>query len=133
MANGAIAYHWESQIEHAYMILEYHRFTGRDISKYMPFIEQSLIFFDEHYRARQELRNGKELDENGKLVIYPSTSCESYRGATNPADVLAGLKACLTSLIELDEKYLSSDAGQNAVAKGLFEGFVRFKMIYESQ
>jgi N-acetylmuramoyl-L-alanine amidase len=32
-----------------------------------------------------------------------------------------------------DEKYLSSDAGQTAVAKGLFEGFVRFKMIYESE
>ncbi len=73
------------------MILEYHRFTGADISQYMPFIEQSLIFFNEHYRAHQKMRNGKELDENGKLVIYPSTSCESYRGATNPADVLAGL------------------------------------------
>jgi hypothetical protein len=109
MANGAIAYHWESQIEHAYMILEYHRFTGADISTYMPFIEQSLIFFDEHYRARQKMRNGKEVDENGKLVIYPSTSCESYRGATNPADVLAGLKACLKSMLELDEKYLSSE------------------------
>ena len=109
MANGAIAYHWESQIEHAYMILEYHRFTGADISKYMNFIEQSLIFFDEHYRARQEMRNGKELDENGKLVIYPSTSCESYRGATNPADVLSGLKACLNSMLELDEKYLSAE------------------------
>jgi N-acetylmuramoyl-L-alanine amidase len=32
-----------------------------------------------------------------------------------------------------DEKYLSSDAGQTAIAKGLFEGFVRFKMIYESE
>ncbi|MEX2567878.1 MAG: DUF5703 domain-containing protein [Cyclobacteriaceae bacterium] len=108
MANGAIAYHWESQIEHAYMILEYHRFTGADISKYIPFIEQSLIFFDEHYRARQKIRNGKELDENGKLVIYPSTSCESYRGAKNPADVLSGLKACLNGVLELDEKYLSA-------------------------
>ncbi|MCG8308476.1 MAG: DUF5703 domain-containing protein [Cytophagales bacterium] len=109
MANGAIAYHWESQIEHAYMILEYHRFTGADISKYMEFIEQSLIFFDEHYRARQKMRNGKEVDENGKLVIFPSTSCESYRGAKNPADVLSGLKACLNSLLNLDEKYLSSE------------------------
>lgn len=107
MANGAIAYHWESQIEHAYMILEYHRFTVADISKYIPFIEQSLIFFDEHYRLRQKMRNGKELDENGKLVIYPSTSCESYRGATNPTDVLSGLKACLNSILELDEKYIS--------------------------
>ncbi len=109
MANGSIAYHWESQLEHAYMILEYHRFTGSDISKYIPFIEQSLIFFDEHYRARQKMRNGKELDENGKLVIFPSTSCESYRGAKNPIDVIAGLKACLKSVLLLDEKYFSSE------------------------
>ena len=104
MANGAIAYHWESQVEHAYMILEYHRFTGKDISVYMPFIEQSLIFFDKHYRLRQKMRNGNELDENGKLVIYPSTSCESYRGAKNPTDLISGLKACLQSLLLLDEK-----------------------------
>jgi hypothetical protein len=109
MANGAIAYHWESQVEHAYMILEYHRFTGADISKYMPFIEQSLIFFDEHYRRRQKMREGNELDENGKLVIYPSTSCESYRGAKNPSDVIAGLRACLTDLLELGKKYLSDE------------------------
>ena len=108
MANGSIAYHWESQIEHAYMILEYHRFTGADISRYMPFIEKAIIFFDEHYRARQKMRNGKELDEKGKLVIFPSTSCESYRGATNPVDVLSGLKACLKSMLILNEKLLPS-------------------------
>lgn len=71
MTNGALAYHWESQVEHAYMILEYQRFTGEDISEFMPFIEQSLIFFDKHYRLGQKMRNRKELDENGKLVIYP--------------------------------------------------------------
>ncbi len=109
MANGAIAYHWESQVEHAYMILEYHRFTGADISKYMPFIEQALIFFDEHYRTRQKMRDGNEWDENGKLVIYPSTSCESYRGAKNPTDVIAGLRACLSSMLGLGEKYLSDE------------------------
>jgi len=54
MANPSISYHWESQVEHAYMILEYHRFTGIDISRYMPFIKSSLIFFDEHYQLRQE-------------------------------------------------------------------------------
>lgn len=32
-----------------------------------------------------------------------------------------------------DEKYLSSTAGQTAVANGLFQGFVSFKMIYDSQ
>lgn len=109
MANGAIAYHWESQVEHAYMILEYHRFTGADISKYMPFIERSLIFFDEHYRARQRMRNGQDLDENGKLVIFPSTSCESYRGAKNPSDLIAGLKACAESMLTLDDKWVNPE------------------------
>jgi len=108
MANPSISYHWESQVEHAYMILEYHRFTGNDISRYMPFIKSSLIFFDEHYQLRQKMRNGNTLDENGKLVIYPSTSCESYRGAKNPTDIIAGLNACLESILLLDEKYLSA-------------------------
>ncbi len=109
MANQSIAYHWESQVEHAYMILEYHRFSGADIIEYMPFIKESLIFFDEHYQIRQYMRNRKNLDENGKLVIYPSTSCESYRGAKNPTDLIAGLKACLQSVLKLDEKHISSD------------------------
>ncbi len=109
MANGFISYHWESQVEHAYMILEYHRFSSMDISAYMPFIEQSLVFFDQHYRARQKMRNGKELDDDGKLVLYPSTACETYRGAKNPVDLIAGLKACLSGLLELDEKYLSPE------------------------
>lgn len=109
MANQSCAYHWESQVEHAYMMLEYHRFSGKDISTYMPFIKAALIFFDEHYQLRQKMRNGKTLDENGKLVIYPSTSCESYRGAKNPSDLLAGLKACLSSLIDLDENYVSAE------------------------
>jgi hypothetical protein len=106
MANGAIAYHWESQLEHAYMILEYQRFTGADISKYMPFIENALIFFDEHYRLREKMRSGKELDPQGKLVIFPSTSCESYRGAKNPSDIIAGLRASLEAIEKFDDSNL---------------------------
>ena len=106
MANDCIAYHWESQLEHAYMILEYRRFTGSDITRYLPFIENAVVFFDAHYRAREKMRSGGELDANGRLVIYPSTSCESYRGATNPADVIAGLQACLEGILELDDSAL---------------------------
>lgn len=107
-ANQNCAYHWESQLEHAYMIMEYHRFSEQDIEQYMPFIKESVKFFDEHYQLRQKMRTGKPLDENGKLVFYPSTSCETYRGATNPIDLLSGLNACLHSLIDLDEKYVSA-------------------------
>ena len=109
MANQSIAYHWESQVEHAYMILEYHRFSGRDISQYMPFIKAAIQFFDAHYQLRQKMRNGKTVDEDGKLVLYPSTSCESYRGAKNPTDLISGLRACIESMLALDEKYLSAD------------------------
>ena len=109
MANQSCAYHWESQVEHAYMMLEYHRFSGKDISQYMPFIKAAVLFFDEHYQLRQKMRTGKPLDENGKLVIYPSTSCESYRGAKNPSDLIAGLRACINSLLDLDNEYLSSE------------------------
>ena len=103
MANGAIGYHWESQLEHAYMMLEYARFTGADITKYLPFIENAVVFFDEHYRRRQRMRTGRELDADGRLVIYPAKACETYRGATNPTDLIAGLQACLEGILQLDE------------------------------
>jgi len=105
--NGACIYHYESQLEFSYMILEYHRFCGADISEYLPFIKRSVKFFDEHYQMRHLKRSGEPLDENGKLVIFPSTSCESYKGAKNPSDVIAGLQACINSLLQLDNKYVT--------------------------
>jgi hypothetical protein len=106
MACKPISYHWESQLENAYMILEHRRFTGADITEYMPFIENAVVFFDEHYRKRQEMRNGNELDENGHLVIFPSKACETFRAATNPADLVSGLQACVDAILELDDDML---------------------------
>lgn len=107
--NPAVNYHYEAQLEFSFMILNHHEFTGADISAYMPFIENSVKFFDEHYQYRNKKRTGKPLDENGHLVIYPSTSCESYKGAKNPSDLIAGLKANLTMLLGLPEKYAPAD------------------------
>ena len=69
-------------------------------------VENAVVFFDEHYRKRQKMRSGRELDEHGHLVIYPSTSCESYRGARNPADVVAGLQACTDGILVLPDTEL---------------------------
>lgn len=108
MYNSSVAYHFTSQLEHAYMILEYHRFSGEKIEKYISFIKQSVIFFDQHYQKRQMLRNGKPLDENGKLYIYPAMACETGNMA-NPADIVAGLEACLEGLIALESPSVSAE------------------------
>lgn len=102
-ANAFVSYHYESQLEYSYLALEHHRFFGGDLRPYLPLIRASVRFFDEHYQLRQKMRSGKLLDDNGKLVIFPSTSCESYRGARNPTDLIAGLQACLESLLALDD------------------------------
>jgi hypothetical protein len=102
-ANAYVSYHYESQLEFSYLALEHHRFFGSDLRPYLPLVRQSVRFFDEHYQLRQKMRTGRPLDDNGKLVFFPSSSCESYRGARNPADLIAGLAACLDSLLSLDD------------------------------
>ncbi len=52
------------------------------------------------------MRSGRELDAKGHLVIYPSKSCESFRGASNPTDVIAGLQACVDEILALDDDVL---------------------------
>jgi hypothetical protein len=104
-----VGYQYGHQLDFSFMILEYQRFSGRDISAYLPFIESSVTFFDKHYQWREKNRTGKPLDENGKLVIFPSRGCETYVMAKNPADVIAGLNAVLSRLIELGEGYVSAE------------------------
>ena len=102
-ANAYVSYHYESQLEMSYLALERHRFSGGDLAPDLPLIRQSVRFFDEHYQLRQKMRSGRPLDDAGRLVIFPSTACETYRGARNPADVIAGLSACLDGLLALDD------------------------------
>lgn len=108
-SNKSIGKLYESQLEYAWMILEYYDFTGNDISEYIPFIEQAVIFYDEHYRMRNKLITGNELDENGKLVIYPSNTLESHTDCKNPTSVIAGLTAILNRLITLPEPLQNLD------------------------
>ncbi len=102
-ANAAAGNLFDSQLDWAWMMLEYHRFTGEDIARYMPFIEQAVVFFDEHYRFRNRQRTGEELDENGKLVIYPTNTLEAHPAARNPSLPIVGLHQVLTRLLELPD------------------------------
>jgi len=101
--------HYTSAIEFAYMMLEYERFTGADISQYMPVIEGMVVFFDQYYRMKCKYRTGKELSDGGKLVLFPAAGLEYCGAARNPTDAVAGLMALTDGLLALGEKYLTQE------------------------
>ncbi len=110
--NAWLEYEWDTVLEFCLMMLETERYTGNDLSGYLPFIERCLTFFDEHYQYLAAQRGSKKLDGNGQLVLYPGSACETYKMATNPTPAIAALTTILSRLVELPENYLSG--GQKA-------------------
>lgn len=90
--NAWLEYQWDTVLEFCSMILQAHRYAGMDITEYEPLIRQSLVFFDEHYQYLARKLGVKPLNADGKLMLYPSSGCETYKMAYNPASVIAALK-----------------------------------------
>lgn len=109
LTNDYVKYHYTNQLEFAFMILKYHQYTKKDIQEYLPFIKSSVVFFYEHYKYLNKQRTGKDLDENGKLMLFPSTAAETYKGIANPTDLCAALKAVVSGIIALPENYISKE------------------------
>lgn len=107
--NAWIDYEWDTVLEFCKMALEIHAFTGNDIHKYMPLIEKCLQFFDVHYQYLAAQRSRSVLDGNGKLILYPSTGCETYKMAYNAANTIAALKSVTSQLLHLPKEYLSQE------------------------
>ncbi|MEO9475729.1 MAG: DUF5703 domain-containing protein [Cyclobacteriaceae bacterium] len=97
--NAWLEYQWDTVLEFCLMILETESYANKDISKYMPLIESSLTFFDEHYQYLARQRGRKSLDQNGDLVLYPGSSCETYKMAYNATSTVAALKVVLEKLL----------------------------------
>jgi Domain of unknown function (DUF5703) len=102
------ATYYTTQLEFAYIIHEYYRFTGKDISKYIPFLKEAVIFHFEYFKMLQQRRNGNPFDENGLLVIDPSHALETYHGK-NATDVICALRKNLECLLALPEKWVSKE------------------------
>ncbi|OXS55276.1 hypothetical protein B1A99_23665 [Cohnella sp. CIP 111063] len=103
-----VSYQYVHQLDFAFMILQFYRYSAKDIGQYMPFVESSVRFFYEHYRFRGIQLTGEPFDANGYLVISPSTACEMFKNATNPSDVISGLLAVLTALLALPDDIAES-------------------------
>lgn len=112
--NAWLEYQWDTALEFCSMILQAHAYTGEDITKYEPLIYQCLKFFDEHYRYLAKKRGVKELDGDGKLILYPSSGCETYKQAYNPSSVIAALKVVTRQAEEYLKKKYSHGASADS-------------------
>ena len=77
------------------MILETKNYANADITPYLPLIESSLTFFDEHYRQLASRRGRKALDGNGHLILFPGSACETYKMTNNASSTIAALRTVL--------------------------------------
>jgi hypothetical protein len=111
--NAWLEYQWDTALEFCLMILQLERYSGTDISAYMPLIESCLIFFDRHYRYLARQRGQAELDSTGRLVLYPGSACETYKLARNATSTVAALQVILKGLLDLPDKYLDKDRREN--------------------
>ncbi|KAA6330292.1 hypothetical protein EZS27_020986 [termite gut metagenome] len=106
--NQYLEYLWDTALEFCLMILEKERYTGADISPYIPLIGSSLRFFDEHYQYLAKQRGFYTLDNNNKLILYPGSGCETFKMAYNSSSTIAALKTVASRLLELPEQYLDT-------------------------
>lgn len=102
--NAWLEYQWDTVLEFCLMILETNAYSGNDIGRYIPLIESCLTFFDEHYSYLAKRRGARALDENGHLVLYPGTACETYKMAYNATPTISALKVVLERMIALDNQ-----------------------------
>lgn len=101
--NAWLEYQWDTVLEFCLMILETKSYNDADIAPYLPLIKSCLTFFDEHYCWLAKRRGVKSLDENGHLILYPGSACETYKMAYNASSTVSALKVVLEKMIALLE------------------------------
>ncbi len=107
--NAWLEYLWDTDLEFCLMMLDEQKYTNADITKYIPFIESCLDFFDEHYQYLAAKRGIKTLDENGKLVLFPGSAAETFKMAYNSTSTIAALQTVTKKLLALPDNYISSE------------------------
>ena len=109
--NAWLEYEWDTCLEFCMMALEANaqrsmsnvqRSTFND--QYLPMIRSCLRFFDEHYQYLANRRGAKRLDGNGKLVLYPGSGGETFKGAYNATSTIAALRTVTEALLRLEQQ-----------------------------
>lgn len=93
--NAWLEYEWDTVLEFCQMILETRNYRKVDITAYLPLIESTLTFFEEHYRYLATRRGAKALDGEGHLILFPGSACETYKMTNNASSTIAALRTVL--------------------------------------
>ena len=104
--NAWLEYEWDTCLEFCMMALEAHRYQQPSSLFPLPsavasFVRSCLRFFDEHYQYLANQRGAKKLDGNGKLVLYPGSGGETFKGAYNSTSTIAALRTVATALCSI--------------------------------
>jgi hypothetical protein len=98
-----LTYHFSMMLENAWMALVGHSYSGASLDKDLNWIIGTVRFYDTYYRLMHKQRTGSELNEQGKLVIYPGNGLELAGDATNPLEAVCGLHRITDALISLPQ------------------------------
>lgn len=87
--NEWLEYLWDTALEFAQMAL----LSSEQHEKGALLADECLRFFNEHYQWQARKLGAKALNEQGQLVIFPGSGCETHKMAYNPASTIAALRA----------------------------------------
>lgn len=112
-ANAYCEYLWDTVMDFCLMMIRTNTYEGRDVRKYIPFIEDCLTFFDEHYRMLALQRTVQPFDRKKHYVFYPGTAGETYKMATNSTQTIAALTTVLKELLALPQGTLTQKQSEH--------------------
>lgn len=98
-----LLYHFSMGVENAWMNLQAHDVMGIPLDKDLGWIAGTVLFYDSFYRSELKKRTGKELGDDGKLVMYPGNGLEFAGDCTNSIDAVAAFTRVTDSLLKLKE------------------------------
>ncbi len=104
--NAWLEYEWDTALEFAMMEILRQHATRTSPPHGMAtgvLAEEIVRFFVEHYQWQARRWSAKALDEQGRLIIYPGSACETYKMAYNPSSTIAALRTVGEALVKARE------------------------------
>lgn len=96
--NAWLEYCWDTALEFCQMALDRANYSHESAEPYLPIVEATLTFFEQHYRYIARQLGRRELDDRGHLVIYPGSAGETFKMAYNPTSTCLALRTVNASL-----------------------------------